>query len=340
MRALLKPYAQRAAGVGIFTPGTDLMWLFDQKQLLVSTVPPELADQPDGKLPDVIHSLVDDQRLKDFFMNERVLNAAGGEWALRDWLKRIMTCQWTRSDDKYHTKEMDTLKYGHSGVRLCWHHENKFREHILDELDRLADRNRAEFIIVSAVRELKLSEGHQLSFYDLCWWATLRGLVDLMPYDAARHALRWQPEKPIKSVGRESDIVPEAHPVQVLKERVEPVKAVIHVAIDPETPESFMLRPKRRRWENAKYTQWVKRQPCCGCGNQADDPHHITGNGFGGMGTKAHDMFVIPLCRQCHDRLHANTAEWEEENGSQLLLAMRTMDSALAMGVIATGKAK
>lgn len=58
------------------------------------------------------------------------------------------------------------------------------------------------------------------------------------------------------------------------------------------------------------------------------------------MRTKAHDMFVIPLCRQCHDKLHANTAEWEEENGSQLLLAMRTMDSALAMGVIATGKAK
>ena len=37
---------------------------------------------------------------------------------------------------------------------------------------------------------------------------------------------------------------------------------------------------------------------------------------------------------------HCNTAEWEEENGSQLLLMARTIDSALAMGLIATGKAK
>ena len=24
-----------------------------------------------------------------------------------------------------------------------------------------------------------------------------------------------------------------------------------------------MLRPKRRRWVNEKYTRWVKTQPCC-----------------------------------------------------------------------------
>ena len=41
------------------------------------------------------------------------------------------------------------------------------------------------------------------------------------------------------------------------------------------------------------------------CGNQADDPHHIIGHGLGGMGTKADDLFVIPLCRKCHNELHA-----------------------------------
>ncbi|WP_218703885.1 DUF968 domain-containing protein, partial [Escherichia coli] len=56
---------------------------------------------------------------------------------------------------------------------------------------------------------------------------------------------------------------------------------------DPESPESFMLRPKRRRWVNEKYTRWVKTQPCACCGKPADDPHHLIGYGQGGMGTKS-----------------------------------------------------
>lgn len=38
----------------------------------------------------------------------------------------------------------------------------------------------------------------------------------------------------------------------------------------------------------------------------ADDPHHLIGHGQGGMGTKAHDLFVLPLCRKHHDKLHAD----------------------------------
>jgi len=340
VRALLTPYPQNAAGVAIFTPGADLMGLFGHKRLLISTVPDELADLPNGKVAAVSQSLVDDQRLQPFFSNERVINAAGGMSALKEWLQRIKTCQWELGDDSFHDKNLDTLDYGTSAVRLCWHHESKFREHILDELDRLANQNRAEWIVSVAMRVFRLPEGHQLSFYELCWWAFLYGVLDLMPDAAARHALRWRPAEAIKSVGRESDIVPEEPPVKVLTERAEKVKAVLYIAVDPQTPESLMLRPKRRRWVNPNYTQWVKRQPCCGCGNQADDPHHITGYGLGGMATKPHDMFVIPLCRRCHDALHANTSAWEEENGSQAVLALKTIDSALAMGVIATGKAK
>ncbi|MGC9770931.1 hypothetical protein P4I21_26935, partial [Escherichia coli] len=47
------------------------------------------------------------------------------------------------------------------------------------------------------------------------------------------------------------------------------------------------------------------------CGNQADDPHHIIGHGLGGMGTKADDLFVIPLCRKCHNELHAGVKDFE-----------------------------
>ncbi|HID3456907.1 TPA: DUF968 domain-containing protein, partial [Escherichia coli] len=54
----------------------------------------------------------------------------------------------------------------------------------------------------------------------------------------------------------------------------------------------------------------------------------------GGMGTKAHDLFVLPLCRKHHDGLHADTVAFEEKYGSQLELIFRFIDRALAIGVL------
>lgn len=95
-------------------------------------------------------------------------------------------------------------------------------------------------------------------------------------------------------------------------------KAVVSIAVDPESPESFMKRPKRRRWVNEKYTRWVKTQSCACCGKPADDPHHLIGHGQGGMGTKAHDIFTLPLCRKHHNELHADPLAFEEKHGSQV----------------------
>ncbi len=53
------------------------------------------------------------------------------------------------------------------------------------------------------------------------------------------------------------------------------------------------------------------------------------------MGTKAHDLFVLPLCRKHHDELHADTVAFEERYGSQLELIFRFIDRALATGVLA-----
>jgi len=95
-----------------------------------------------------------------------------------------------------------------------------------------------------------------------------------------------------------------------------------------------MRRPKRKRWVNEKYTRWVKSQSCMCCGQSADDPHHIIGYGQGGMGTKAHDLFVIPLCRKHHDELHADQSKFESKYGTQLELFFRFFDHAIAVGVI------
>lgn len=115
----------------------------------------------------------------------------------------------------------------------------------------------------------------------------------------------------------------------------EVIKPALRLKVNPDSPESFMLRPKRRRWENPRYTRWVKTRPCEACGNPADDPHHIIGHGQGGMATKAHDFFVIPLCRHCHNELHADLAAFEATHGSQLLLWFRFIDRAFATGVLA-----
>ncbi|MGU0043993.1 DUF968 domain-containing protein [Escherichia coli] len=102
----------------------------------------------------------------------------------------------------------------------------------------------------------------------------------------------------------------------------------------PESPESFMKRPKRRRWVNEKYTRWVKTQPCARCGKPADESHHLIGHGQGGMGTKSHDIFTLPLCREHHNELHADPLAFEEKHGSQVDLIFRFLDHAFATGVL------
>ncbi|EIQ8309708.1 DUF968 domain-containing protein, partial [Escherichia coli] len=108
-----------------------------------------------------------------------------------------------------------------------------------------------------------------------------------------RRSLGLRAEK-IRSMYRESDIVPgEQTATSILKQRTKNLaplphahqqkppqeKTVVSIAVDPESPESFMKRPKRRRWVNEKYTHWVKTQPCACCGKPADDPHHLIGHG-------------------------------------------------------------
>ncbi len=174
-------------------------------------------------------------------------------------------------------------------------------------------------------------DNHAVTMPELCWWLIRNDLADALPESAARKALRL-PKPVVPSVTRESDLVPSVPATSIIQDKA---KKVLALKVDPESPESFMLRPKRRRWVNEKYTRWVKTQPCACCGKPADDPHHLIGHGQGGMGTKAHDLFVLPLCRKHHDELHADTVAFEEKYGSQLELIFRFIDRALAIGVLA-----
>lgn len=55
---------------------------------------------------------------------------------------------------------------------------------------------------------------------------------------------------------------------------------------------------------------------------------------MGGMGTKAHDLFTIPLCRQHHDELHRDPKLWEANYGNQIELLFSFLNRSLGMGAL------
>jgi len=96
------------------------------------------------------------------------------------------------------------------------------------------------------------------------------------------------------------------------------------------TFEQALSRGYLGRIEDRKYLDWVKTLPCCSCDRPADDPHHVHGRGFKGMGTKVPDYFTIPLCRNCHDALHHDVDGWEDVNGPQ----MKHVNLTLLRGIL------
>lgn len=349
MRALLTPEIVPRLGVVLFKPGRELMRLFSAGRVLVEAEPQNMARLPSGRVPDARQPLAEDPTLHVFFSDERVIQAAGGLSALERWLKyRHKACQYPHSE--YHHAELVTMRYPPGALLVCWYCDNNLREQTTAELQDLALKNVIDWVIDTVLIALGYNKERSLSLAELCWWAVQSGIADTITETMAQRALRM-PEEPFLSVYKESDIIPMPAATSILQEKVKPAGVatkrrkneflqieqqaeILALKVDPESPESFMLRPKRRRWTCEQYTRWVKTQPCEGCRRPADDPHHIIGHGMGGTATKAHDLFVFPLCRECHDNLHADVAAFEQKHGTQLELLIRFMDRSLARGVI------
>ena len=330
MRVLLRPVLVPELGLVIVKPGRESMPVFHNTRVLVEPEPKSMRNLPSGVVPAVRQPLAEDKSLLPFFSDERVIRAAGGAGALSDWLLRhVKSCQWPHGD--YHHSETVIHRYGAGAMVLCWHCDNQLRDQFTERLESMATDNCARWVLSVVRRDLGFDDSHVVTMPELCWWLIRNDLADALPESAARKALRL-PKPVVPSVTRESDLVPSVPATSIIQDKA---KKVLALKVDPESPESFMLRPKRRRWVNEKYTRWVKTQPCACCGKPADDAHHLIGHGQGGMGTKAHDLFVLPLCRKHHDELHADTVVFEEKYGSQLELIFRFIDRALAIGVLA-----
>ncbi|EED0193493.1 DUF968 domain-containing protein, partial [Escherichia coli] len=261
-------------------------------------------------------------------------------------LRHIKSCQWPHGD--YHHSETVIHRYGTGAMVLCWHCDNQLRDQTSESLGQLAQQNLTAWMIDVIRHAISGAQERELSLAELSWWAVRNQVADALPEAVLRRSLGLRAEK-IRSMYRESDIVPgEQTATSILKQRTKNLaplphahqqkppqeKTVVSIAVDPESPESFMKRPKRRRWVNEKYTHWVKTQPCACCGKPADDPHHLIGHGQGGMGTKSHDIFTLPLCREHHNELHADPLAFEEKHGSQVDLIFRFLDHAFATGVL------
>ncbi|MFW0973337.1 DUF968 domain-containing protein [Leclercia pneumoniae] len=329
MRAILTPEIAPMFGVVLFRPGSELLPLFRHGRVIIETPSEQLADSPSGLIPPAYQPLAEDVSMQSVFDNPAVIQRAGGLPGLDAWLERKCECQWPHNE--WHSAEFTIMRHAPGSLLLCWGCDNQLREQTTERLAGIARENLVSWLISTVSGQLGFNEDHELTLPEFCWWLVRNGLADAIPENMAAKALRIEPE-PIQSVMRESDITPSVPAAELLQEKA---KKIVTMKFDPDSPESFMLRPKRHRWENEKYTRWVKSQNCMCCNKPADDPHHLIGHGQGGMGTKAHDLFVIPLCREHHDELHASPVAFEAKYGDQLALLCRFLDRALAIGVLA-----
>ncbi|MGF6424524.1 hypothetical protein ABIE11_004060 [Lelliottia sp. 489] len=339
MRALLKPVIARELGVVLLKPGRELMELFTAGRILIERQPESMAEYQTGRVPDARQPLEDNEQLRSFFLNEKVLIAAGGISGLDYWLLKYGggNCQYAHSD--YHYHELTIMHHEPGSILLCGYCDNQLREQRTEALAELARRNLIAFVLDSIRICLGIDKSREISLAELSWWAVRKSVTDALPECCAREVLRLPEES---EIGRESDITPAVTATSILGELVSAVdlpdtltEPLVVVIVDPAPPQSFMRRPKRLRWENRDYLNWVKTQPCECCQQQSDDPQHLIGWGQGGMATKAHDIFSIPLCRKHHTELHNDRLAFERKYGSQLEMIKNVLDRAFALGVLA-----
>lgn len=339
MRALLQPVIARELGVVLLKPGRELMELFTAGRVLIERQPESMAGYQTGRVSDARQPLAENEQLRSFFLSEKVLTAAGGLSALDYWLLNYGGgyCQYAYSD--YHYHELTIMHHEPGSILLCGYCDNQLREQHTEALAELARRNVIAFVLDSIRMSLGIERSREISLAELSWWAVRKTVTEALSECCAREALRLPEES---RIGRESDITPAVTATSILGELVSAVdlpdalnEPLVGVMVEPEPPQSFMRRPKRLRWECREYLDWVKTQPCECCQQQADDPHHLIGWGQGGMATKAHDIFSIPLCRKHHTELHNDRLAFERKYGSQLEMIIRVLDRAYALGVLA-----
>ena len=84
---------------------------------------------------------------------------------------------------------------------------------------------------------------------------------------------------------------------------------------------------KSKTYRSPAHLKWVRTLPCVVTGMESDDAHHIVsaGHGMSGMGTKASDLYTMPMARAAHAELHRDPKRWEQIFDHQSLWIMLTL---------------
>lgn len=310
-------------GVTVLT-GTGL-----SGRVLVMPAPRSMQDQADGPVrfssDGKVSPLLADKRLGD------VWAAIAGCIMLKEYVASIGVCQLAGDGCECHA-QMTLRAVGDGWVRACWIHDQSQQDE--KKLQDIARHNLAVLAVRRVVSALRLPFGHPLSMSELCWYLTLQGQITLLPSAIQREVL-GRPETDMVWSHRggylDTDDAFLPLPADQLQKMIKPVLSLV---VDAEPPALFMPRAKPLYWSSRAYLQWLKTQDCCCCGKPSDDPHHVIGYGQGKMGGKAHDLLAIPLCRICHNELHADMWTWERAHGPQSLFLQKTLDRALKMGAL------
>ena len=254
MKAILTPYCQPELGLIILKPGAELLKkLCTGNRIIICQSGNEHAGIKSGIIQDE-QPLLNNKYIDPFILHDTVVDKLKNLYNFDYFLNQRYKCQ--LEDGEYCHHELVNEKVGHSAIRVCWHHNKDLV--IDDKVKMLAKRNLKQFLIECVINQLKHDSNHQLSIQELAWWAVINQLHELIPENMAR-LLHNRSVETIQSVYKESELIASddrsgprlsiesEKAYQHIQALAKPIKKI---NVDPESPESFMLRPKLKRWES------------------------------------------------------------------------------------------
>ncbi|ELA8260023.1 DUF968 domain-containing protein [Vibrio alginolyticus] len=268
----------------------------------------------------------DDLSLVAFFAHEDVQLLIG---STAKYVDTISECQ--LKGEGYCNHNLKTRVTGEGAIRLCWHHDNMADDS--HQAFSIARKNTVRHGLMVVSRQLH-GEVRRITDVDLCWWAVRNDVYSLLPQSVLDR--QFKREEGSKRVGVLGNVDTDARYVfEGQREQLQRLaKPVLKLVIDDDPPAMYLRKPKPIRWESEKYLSFVRKLPCRVCGKTAGISHHLIGHGEGKMGSKASDLFTIPLCHGHHQELHRDVNTWERQHGDQLWHVKETINRALVVGAV------
>lgn len=339
MKAVITPFVQKELGVATFKVDQEVRKLVEAgRKFIMEPVPRELIEHMEDGLVVTEQTMATNEALQPFFNSDELFRRIGGIDSLVAWLRRKEgQCQ--AADRSWCDNHIVHAERDNSAVLLCWHHDNHYRMRGFNELKETLHNNRVNWILDVARQEMGLSNSHDLSIQELCWWAFMRNMMHLMPEEVCRISINKMKATPQDSGPlKEADIRPyddrATAYVQMMEERAAPMRAkVCPVDVDSDPGMAHFKIPKLQSLKLPEYMDFVASRPCCGCG-AAGAGAHIMPYIVRHSRLCAHDIYAIPLCQSCQRDIERDRDNWEKTHGRLAMHQRLFFDYALGVGAI------